>query len=92
MGVSRSESEWEQLLSEQSVSGVTIKEFCRARGISKSSFYKQRMNKGSGKEFVELLPKSTTSSYEVIVNGVTVKIPSTECATRIADLVRALTC
>jgi hypothetical protein len=97
MGVARSESEWEQLLSERSVSGVTIKALCRARGINKSSFYKQRINKGAdnegdGKEFVELLPKSTTRSYGEIVNGVTVKIPSTECATRIADLVRALKC
>jgi hypothetical protein len=55
------------------------------------------MNKGSGKEgdgkeFVELLPKSTTTAYEVIVSGATVRIPSTECATRIANRVRALKC
>lgn len=48
------------------------------------------MNRGGGNEFTELLPKSTTSAYEVIVNGVAVKIPSTGCATKVAGLVRAL--
>jgi hypothetical protein len=89
----RSKAEWASILEEYSCSGQSLEVFSRERGISPSSMYRRlrKLNCGEG-EFVELPRPWMPSQYEVLVNGVTLRIPSSETANRIAELVKALGC
>ena len=87
-----SESEKQQLLAELSSSNESITEFCRRKGLGSSTLWKWR--KGSqtkprsvSDDFIELGP---VDHYELVLGKVVLKVPRTESALRVADLIRAL--
>lgn len=76
----RSEKEWFRLVAEQERSGQTQDEYCRAIGISGTSFQrwrKRRKARGSAK-FIEIKPQPSAAAgakVEVeVVGGVTLRI------------------
>ena len=73
-------SEWAAILEEYKRSGMSVKSFCRERGLCATSIYRRR---GKG---------DVSASYEISVEGVTLKVPSRESAARIAELMRAVRC
>jgi hypothetical protein len=89
----RSDAEWDLILEEYSRSGQSLDKFCREHAIGRSSIYRrlQRLNQREV-EFVELPRPSVPMQYELIANSVTLRIPSSETANRIAELVKALGC
>lgn len=88
----RSASEWALIMQEYKSSGMSVKEFCRERGLCDSSVYRRLGKQEPLLEFVELPPVALSPSYEICVDGVTLKVPSSELAGRIAELMRAVRC
>jgi transposase-like protein len=89
----RSESEWQIILEDYSRSGQSVESFCKERGVCKSSIYRRtrKTDKRDG-EFVELPRPVAPLHYEISIKGVTLRIPSSERADKIAELVRAVAC
>jgi len=89
----RSKAEWVVILEEYAASGKSLKAFCQEREVSESSLYRRlrKRNEVEG-EFVELPRGRLLTQYEMSVQGVTIRIPGNERASRIAELVRALGC
>jgi len=88
----RRASEWAQIMAEYKSSGLSVKEFCRERGLCESSVYRRRGKQERRLEFVEVSPVALSAAYEICVDGVTLKVPSSEPAVRIAELMRAVGC
>jgi hypothetical protein len=88
----RRASEWALIMQEYQRSGMSVKEFCRERVLSDSSVYRRLRKQERLLEFVELPPVWLSPSYEICVDGVTLKVPSSELAVRIAELIRAVRC
>jgi hypothetical protein len=92
MKVVRSAAEWEALVKEYELVGGSVREFCARRGLKTGALYRRlRGDRGGGVEFIELRSGST-AMYELSVNGVVLKIASSESAKRIAELIQALRC
>ena len=92
MKVVRSASEWEALVKEYELVGGSVREFCARRGLKVGALYRRlRGDRERGGEFIELRSGSTTT-YELSVKGVVLKISSNESAKRIAELIQALRC
>jgi hypothetical protein len=85
-------SEWAAILEEYKRSGMSVKSFCRERGLCATSIYRRRGKENRSPEFIELAPGDVSASYEISVEGVTLKVPSRESAARIAELMRAVRC
>ena len=85
------ESEKAKILRDLSRSGLSMTAFSRQSGVAASTLCKwRRQSEGSSREdFIELTGEGF---YELEVGSVRVKIPSTERAERISELVRALGC
>ena len=88
----RRASEWAHIIGEYKSSGLNVKEFCRERGVSASSVYGRLRKEEPMLEFVEVSPVAQSPSYEICVDGVTLNVPSSEPAVRIAELMRAVGC
>ena len=88
----RRASEWAQIMAEYTSSGLSVKEFCRERELCESSVYRRRGKQERRLEFVEVSPVAQLPSYEICVDGVTLKVPSSEPVVRIAELMRAVGC
>ena len=72
----RKREEWEKLVKEQEQSGKSVSAWCRARGISESTYSYWRQQYGSGKagsEFVRIYGAEplviTSGGYRVEVSG-----------------------
>jgi transposase-like protein len=85
-------SEWAAILEEYKRSGMSVKSFCRERGLCATSIYRRRGKENRSPEFIELAHGDVSASYEISVEGVTLKVPSRESAARIAELMRAVRC
>lgn len=88
----RRASELARIIQEYKSSGMSVKSFCRERGLCDTSVYRRLGKERCSPEFIELRPGALTASYEICVEGVTLKVPSGEAAARIAELMRAVRC
>jgi transposase-like protein len=79
-------------MAEYKSSGLSVKEFCRERGVCDSSVYRRLCKEEPRLEFVEVSPVALSVAYEICIDGVTLKVPSSEPAVRIAELMRAVRC
>jgi len=92
MGRYRRASEWAAILEEYKRSGMGVKSFCRERGLCTTSIYRRLGQENRSPEFIEVAPGEVSASYEISVEGVTLKVPRGEAAARIAELMRAVRC
>lgn len=88
----RRSSEWAEIIQEYKSSGMSVKSFCRERDLCDTSVYRRLGKEKCSAEFIELQPGALSASYEICVDGVTLKVPSGEAAARIAELMRAVRC
>jgi hypothetical protein len=76
------EPEWERIIREQSLSGMTIDAFCGSRGINRYTFkrHKYRRNAGVARaevpRFIEVTGGSSRSFVLRLKNGRALEIPS----------------
>ena len=94
MKIKPSEAEWAEIVAVYQESGQSMSGFCQERSLSTSALYRRlRKSRSSSSEFIEL-PRALVKSthYEIWINGATLKLPTTERASRIAELMRALSC
>lgn len=84
--------EWAAIIQEYKSSGMSVKRFCRERGLCTTSIYRRLGKERRSPEFIELSRDSVSGSYEICVEGVTLKVPSRESAARIGELMRAVRC
>ena len=71
---------------------MSVKRFCVVRGLCDTSLYRRLGREEGSREFIELPRGAQSGSYEICVDGVTLKVPSSEAAFRIAELMRAVRC
>ncbi len=88
------EPNWSELITEQSVSGMTIEDFCSSRGVNKYTFRKRkygvvRKPKLSGNEFIEV-PRRATALNIKLKNGRTLEISSGFNDSDVQRLIRLL--
>jgi len=79
-------------MEEYKSSGLSVKEFCRERELCESSVYRRLRKQEPRLEFVEVSPVALSAAYEICIDGVTLRVPSSEPAVRIAELMRAVGC
>ena len=71
-------SEWAAILEEYKRSGMSVKSFCRERGLCATSIYRRRGKENRSPEFIEFIELAhgdVSASYEISVDGVTLKVP-----------------
>jgi transposase-like protein len=76
------ERKWRRRLERCAASGLPVVEFCHREGVSTASFYSWRRRLGeattpkSALEFVEVAMPSSSSSIEIVVGDVVVRVPA----------------
>jgi len=80
--IRRSEEQWREVLAAQESSGKSQEEYCRAAGISKTTFWKWRrqLKKHGASRFIELEPPRGGTSVNAakleveVAGGITLRI------------------
>lgn len=97
MGITRSQEQWQTIIEDQQISGLTILDYCQQQQLSTSSFYasKKKLGLTSGNfvrakitQQVEIL--ETQGSITLTLGKANVCLPSTTSATYLSLLLRAL--
>lgn len=87
--------DWGKLLVEQEASGLSIREFCKRRGISPSGLYHYTSQQGGAKEaapkFIEAVVSDRVSLIELHGPRWSVKVPSNLPSSELTRIVRAVT-
>ena len=92
-GQRRSKDEWEQLLTEFNAVSENAADFCRARGISSSNFYKRRTSRATGSRPAFVAARRAAppvSSVAVQINDVVIRCDTQTQVSWVSDLVTAL--
>jgi putative transposase len=95
MRITRSQVQWQNIIEEQEISGLTIADYCRQHKISTTTFYACRKKFGSTQS--TFVKATITQQVEVFSNSVpitltissaTLTLPSTTSASYVAQLLR----
>ena len=88
--MTKTQKRWQKHVEDCEGSGMSVSEYCRARGISAKSFSYYKSTLSKKRSFVQI-PDSTQSSPIVLeVSGVKLHLEGTTPASRIAELVKCL--
>jgi len=97
MRITRSQEQWQTIIEDQQISGLTILDYCQQQQLPTSSFYavRKKLSLSSGNfvrakitQQVELI--EAQESITLTIGKANVSLPSTTSATYLSQLVRAL--
>ncbi|PHR80807.1 MAG: IS66 family insertion sequence hypothetical protein [Colwellia sp.] len=97
MRITRSHVQWQNIIEEQEISGLTIADYCRQHQISTTTFYACRKKFGASQS--TFVKATITQQVEVFANpepmslsigSATLTLPSTTSASYVAQLLREL--
>lgn len=88
--MTKTQKRWQKHVEDCESSGMSVSEYCRARGISAKSFsyYKSTLSKKSS--FVKIPDRAESSPIVLEVSGVKLHLVESIPASRIAELVKCL--
>jgi len=97
MGITRSQEQWQTIIENQQISGLTIIDYCQQQQLSTSSFYafKKKLSLSSGSfvrakitQQVELIEEQAVIT--VNVGKANISLPASTSATYLSQLLREL--
>ena len=73
--------QWQAWFEEFEQSGLTVQQFCKAKGTTANTFYnwRRRLSSGNGATFVSVLPVAAAAAEPIEVDlpcGATIRVPS----------------
>lgn len=85
---------WGKLLLEQEASGLSIREYCKRRGISPSGLYQYTSRRSESKEpearFIEAVVSARESLLEIQGSKCSVKVPTHLSSVELTRIIRAV--